>query len=1328
MKLSAITALFAGAAGMVMAQKLPEINAPKAWNKPAAAEKVEVVKPQFAEGNMIVCGNKSLIALPDGRIRINCGGRQLAEIRNYYVIANTGTKKINWESHDPKLSSVKRDGNKLIWQLKKQTPEGSWISGEQTLEILDDGRVKLAGRFFAPDNKTYKLNSKKQSFWIVLPAAQADGSMVNWNGKEFKLDLNNPSIPGDWKNAKFDAVFYADNPEFAFSVTALKPEIFSRLCINLPKTRNFRMVFEFGKDPLAGEMYLDLRRAPKKKSNLNARGGIDFKALDDLEMPELRRNLLPNSSFEQGLAGYRMKHSNRDRQWDWTPFSIVEKGVFHGKYALEMHARSIPDVDVRRLAYGVNLTTMAIPCLPGEYTVSFTAKSSEKSGSKLNFWIPRFTSGSVYAYFSNRGKGSFDLDDQYRRYSATFTVTQAMPVEIHFNVWSASGKDAKVTIDAIQLERGSKMTAYDAPDTMGRLLTSEADNFISASQKVNGRMELFSVNRSAEGIAELEVKNFFGEIVLRKNIPFSTDKNGGAVIDLPLDEVPGKGVFVVKVQYRFANGSGSYEFHRFAKVDFLNGTHKLKRLFSCDYDTPERSFDYLKKLDRYRKLGIGAKGHHYSFDKIIWDTELAYGIEPMTAFTMSEIVNSKRKRIGFGIVDSSKWEAGLSADDPRFMVRDYYHDNGGKITPEYLEKVKNAAKVLAAKHPHVKIWNFGGEVSARFAYDWWSKEGTMDQYAWHFAQIMKAFSDGVREGNPGVKVTQEDPCNMNPDGGIAEVDRFLYYSNKLGAKYDIISIHPYRYSPEAPDLEEDTAKLFAVLEKHGYGNTPVSWPEMMHWGPYHIPAWGTEFARWVSIPAAWPGGVLSYDLGRYERISASFYARSFLVALRHSDRIVTATMGNMRNNFALDVMFTPYSASLVPNTLSNILGNSKFIKDIRFAPYMRCYIFDDGTGRPVAAVWCHLPAVDEGKVDAPVVEADFGNSLECVLDLMNSPRKFNAGKFRFPVSGLPVFFRGKKGTAEEMIKAFNNASVVSGEGISPVGTNVFISSKETADVEITNFLSKPFSGKINGQKLEIPGNGKIRVPLKLAEPLRADRIFSQPFNFTISGDKSVYNYQMDIYGAKVLKVDDNVTLQTVDFSRMAAIPLPGKEKGTTASGVFRAAWNRKALFLEFEITDNKFIHVEYEKPGARWNNDCVQLYIDTLADGRNKKARKFDENDYSYALFPASDGQSIRFYRVRSVDGQLALGNSTPQNNTFADDIPTEFILRDGKLIYRTAIPAKYLLPLKLEANRSFGFGLFIPDCDEPEKRIGSLSTVIDGDVKKQNQPAHFPHLVLSLD
>ena len=140
------------------------------------------------------------------------------------------------------------------------------------------------------------------------------------------------------------------------------------------------------------------------------------------------------------------------------------------------------------------------------------------------------------------------------------------------------------------------------------------------------------------------------------------------------------------------------------------------------------------------------------------------------------------------------------------------------------------------------------------------------------------------------------------------------------------------------------------------------------------------------------------------------------------------------------------------------------------------------------------------------------------------------------------------------------------------------------------------------------------------------------------------------------------------------------------------------------------------------------MYIDTLADGRNKKARKFDENDYSYALFPASDGQSIRFYRVRSVDGQLALGNSTPQNNTFADDIPTEFILRDGKLIYRTAIPAKYLLPLKLEANRSFGFGLFIPDCDEPEKRIGSLSTVIDGDVKKQNQPAHFPHLVLSLD
>ena len=93
----------------------------------------------------------------------------------------------------------------------------------------------------------------------------------------------------------------------------------------------------------------------------------------------------------------------------------------------------------------------------------------------------------------------------------------------------------------------------------------------------------------------------------------------------------------------------------------------------------------------------------------------------------------------------------------------------------------------------------------------------------------------------------------------------------------------------------------------------------------------------------------------------------------------------------------------------------------------------DAKKRPVAAVWCHLDKVDDGFIDGPVAEADFGDSPESVIDFMNSPRAFNSGKFRFPAASWPLSLRGKPGTLDQMIAALEGANVVSGEGIRPSG-------------------------------------------------------------------------------------------------------------------------------------------------------------------------------------------------------------------------------------------------------------------------------------------------------
>ena len=55
--------------------------------------------------------------------------------------------------------------------------------------------------------------------------------------------------------------------------------------------------------------------------------------------------------------------------------------------------------------------------------------------------------------------------------------------------------------------------------------------------------------------------------------------------------------------------------------------------------------------------------------------------------------------------------------------------------------------------------------------------------------------------------------------------------------------------------------------------------------------------------------------------------------------------------------------------------------------------------------------VDFGYEATPMAKADFGDTLESVIDLMNQPRAFAPGVLRFPVTSTPLFLRGKKGDA-----------------------------------------------------------------------------------------------------------------------------------------------------------------------------------------------------------------------------------------------------------------------------------------------------------------------------
>lgn len=410
-----------------------------------------------------------------------------------------------------------------------------------------------------------------------------------------------------------------------------------------------------------------------------------------------------------------------------------------------------------------------------------------------------------------------------------------------------------------------------------------------------------------------------------------------------------------------------------------------------------------------------------------------------------------------------------------------------------------------------------------------------------------------------------------------------------------------------------------------------------------------------------------------------------------------------------------------------MLGDVVFKKDIRFAPFVRAYVFEDTQKRPIAALWCHMDKVDDGYVEPPVAEADFGNWMEGVTDIMNSPRAALSGVRRFQISSFPIFLQGKPGTLDAMIATLEKAVVVSGDGTAPVMLSALPRNEKEWNATLQNFLSVPFNGILEGQKIEIPPASQTSLVLPLPRELSEHEIIKEnlkgELKTSVSGRS--YPYDLSFEGLVAKKVAKTVRFDTIDWSKLPAVHFPYVKGEKETDGFFRIAWNELGLFVETVVQDKKFLHVEYKNTVDRWNNDCLQLYIDTMANARTRQFKGYDEDDYEYGIFPNSAGTASIVYRAHVVDQQLGLATQAPANNTIAEDIPSSFLNKDGVLTYRIFIPGKYLLPLKLQKGYVFGFGLYAANADEPG-RVSSALTLASDSGDCYNKPHTWPLVLLA--
>ncbi|MCX6986487.1 MAG: hypothetical protein NT118_17335, partial [Lentisphaerae bacterium] len=645
------------------------------------------------------------------------------------------------------------------------------------------------------------------------------------------------------------------------------------------------------------------------------------------------------------------------------------------------------------------------------------------------------------------------------------------------------------------------------------------------------------------------------------------------------------------------------------------------------------------------------------------------------------------------------------------------------VSPEFEKQIEEATETVARNNPWVSSWALWGELDNQcpnLSFD-------------DIAKLLRATYRGAKKGNPNARVyLDQGAMNMSPSGGIKYLREMIRAVGKT-PKFDDLAIHPYRTTPERPDLDEDTVVLLEMLQENGYGDTDVYWNEGIYYAAYNIPAWGLYSNYGGASAEHWVLPPPSYDMGWGEKIAAAYTMRSYLVALKYQTRIKTATcwsLNDTRFNY-MDAYNTPFALIRTINTLGNLLGNAEFKEDIRFARNSRAYVFKTPEKQPVVAVWSYIPEVDRGNVQEPVFEINLANCNVDFFDMMGAKREIQRSKDRsycVPLSPFPVFIRGAGGSTQAICKALKNVTV-KGEAMgAPFKVWALLSDTNTITLNFQNMYSRVWNGtaNIDGETsvLSIPPLATEKRQIRLKQEVAADHITEIKLPVSLkenNGQVFGEDIALPAFRAGKAKTPIRVDGDLSDWQGIPAINATNRlasNKSNENVGYpgdheawFKVAWDENNLYLCSKVIDDKFSVNEKLDINAQWQNDCMQVYFDTFCDARANYSVSgvtgLDKDDYSFDFFPCLNGEKLVAYRRTMPEAQLCGGTLALREKVIEPGIKTAFKRTADGYIYEIAFPKSYIEPLNLAPGTNIGLGLMWSDRDEGE--LKSHLSIIPG-------------------
>ncbi len=1071
-----------------------------------------------------------------------------------------------------------------------------------------------------------------------------------------------------------------------------------------------------------GQLTIDLMETiPSKQAIYPPVESVDFWGEDAIHYPTLpTQNLLPNSGFEQGL-----------RYWKWstggatyTPsdirrFEVVDGGLF-GRKMLVVNP-------VQRGSMG--MSSFSLPTEKGRsYTISYYAKG-EVAGGGIRFWPFSTQAGGTFSRSGSRNFPMEALTTDWKRYSYTIKGDGQMVA-----LWLSAHNGGKIFVDGVQVEKGDRATDYAAPPVEGFLRTSDSTNNVEYGQAIGAVME-FSATPGMKAKVELTLRDFY-----KKELYEGTFTVGNAeTVDLPFDKLKlGTGIYSLKAKFTAPGVEPYYDYYRFSILKSLNGTHKTKTLFGQLFNSRiSRADEYQALIKRYGFGGATTYGPGKNSDPGVYELREKYGIiDYLHTASIDKLLTKEQRKKRLDDPDF-RFYAGLL----RFWLRPSEKEQVVKVrhyTPEILAKVEKDVERVAREHPYVRVWSFDTEEET-------SVPAVKEKDFKEYAKLLEAFYRGIKKGNPKALVLPSGGTSGYAAWRGSDVVNGMLDATRGKVKWDGVAVHPYGACDKTcgyDDLDESLKLLRDSMAERGYGqDTPMLLTEG------GVGTTNTTFKGgnvWDYV-----GGHLSYDFGLREFVNASRVARGFIICLKYWPQLEHYNIWWTDGSVLLDQELALNAAMNAVNTLGNLLDDPTFVADIRPAPKMRGYAFENPKGEGVAAVWATSDEVDNGVARGPVMHVQFSGKLPKLLDLMGREWPLEKGKGGYctlQLTAAPLFLVG--GDPRALADDLNRAEI-HGAGAS---IKLAFEPKQSGDVGAIaqNLLNRDLDATltVNDQNFEakLPKMQTKEFIVKTDNPAMPGKLFKWQGNYSVKqGGTSdpPGTWQMDYFYVPHVDGDPDwdkipaITMTNLYRPVINTKQTPGGHKGDIEAK-FKIAWNKDNLYLRveaeddiFKVNNQKFWASEQARKDQLYALDgCLEVYLDCAANGRTGTGG-FDLDDYRYDFCLGNpDGKSGPGLanRLREPFVEYALGTEMPTKDEVRQKVKCLFErVSDTRYIYTITLAQRYLEPMRLEKGTVAGFALYLHDrMDDGTFGNKGMSLATEPGAHCDNNPKLWPLMMLS--